>query len=83
MLCPEHQRLEKENAEAGASFDSANERLRTRIGISPKEEFVSLSRAVNETWEALMHARIALDRHLREHGCENADGVVPKTETTS
>ena len=42
------------------------------MGISPKEEFVSLTRAVNESWTALMRARIALDSHVRDHGCEGA-----------
>lgn len=72
MVCAERKRLEQEHREAGACFDKANERLRSRMGISPKEEFLSLTRVVNESWTALMRARIALDSHVRDHGCEGA-----------
>ena len=72
MSCTERERLEKEHAEAAARFDSANEQLRARIGISPKKEFVSLSHALDESWHALMRARTVLDHHIREHECESA-----------
>ncbi|MGB6943364.1 MAG: hypothetical protein WBE37_13265, partial [Bryobacteraceae bacterium] len=72
MVCTERERLEEQHTKAGAAFAWANDRLRARIGICPKEEFVSLSNAVNEAWEALMRARTALDSHVRAHGCESA-----------
>ena len=72
MSCTERDRLEKEHAEAAARFDSANEQLRARIGICPKHEFVSLGRALDESWHALTRARTGLDRHIREHRCERA-----------
>jgi hypothetical protein len=70
MPCEERDRLEEEHAEARARFDSARERLQARIRICPKNEFTSLSNIVGKGLEDLMRARIALDHHVREHGCE-------------
>jgi len=72
MACEERARLEKEHAEAGDEFDAARQRLRARIGVCPKDEFHSLDRALKDAWVKLLQARIALDRHIRDHGCEKA-----------
>jgi hypothetical protein len=71
MFCTERERLEKDHADAVATFDLANEQLRARIGICPKDEFVSLSRTLDECWQALTRGRALLDRHIREHRCES------------
>ena len=72
MACLERDRLEKEHGEAGAKFDAARRRLQDRIGTSKKEEFESLNRAFDQSWQALARARIALDVHVRTHGCAAA-----------
>jgi MEDS: MEthanogen/methylotroph, DcmR Sensory domain len=72
MACLERNRLEREHAEAGGKFDAARQRLQARIGTSKKEEFESLNRAVDQSWQVLARARIALDLHVRAHGCEAA-----------
>jgi hypothetical protein len=72
MACLERDRLEREHSEAGAKFDAARQRLQARIGTSIKEEFESLNRAIEQSWQVLVQARIALDLHVRAHGCEAA-----------
>jgi hypothetical protein len=67
--CDERNHREKEHAQAGAEFDVSRKNLQARIGISSKEEFLSLSRKIDQSWAALVRARIALDQHIREHGC--------------
>ena len=69
MACLERDRLEREHVEAGAKFDAARQRLQDRIGTSKKEEFESLNRTFDQSWQVLARARIALDLHVREHGC--------------
>jgi hypothetical protein len=69
MSCQERERMEREHLEAEAAFYAAQQRLRNRIGISPKEEFVALSDAVDQAWKRWLDARGALDQHIRNHGC--------------
>ena|ERR1700680_117925 len=71
MPCEEKLRLERERREARAGFVAADENLRNKIGVSAKEEFLSLNRVVEEAWGRLQRARHALDQHIREHGCED------------
>jgi len=73
MRCDERTQLENEHGEAGLAFDAAREVLQERIGISPKEDFISLSRAVDTTWDAVNRTRVALDEHIREHNCQKAE----------
>lgn len=70
MVCEERTRLERAHVKAEAAFEAAQERLRNRIGVSPKEEFSRLSEAVDQAWSKLIQARSALDLHIREHHCE-------------
>jgi hypothetical protein len=71
MGCEDRARLEKEHTEAGLAFDAARRVLQEKIGISPHEEFISLSRAVETTWEQVQRTRTALDEHIRAHNCHN------------
>jgi hypothetical protein len=79
MPCQKCERLEREHAEARARFDAAGELLDGRIAISLKDEFVALSSALDQSWEDLVGARVALDRHVREHGSRVAHGSVQPT----
>jgi hypothetical protein len=78
MDCEERARLEKQHAESGAAFDAARQRLQSRIGVSLKNEFLSLDRTADEAWSNLQKVRKALDQHIREHRCE-LDGVAART----
>jgi hypothetical protein len=69
MSCQERERMEREHDEAEAAFYAAQQQLRNRIGVSPKEEFVALSDAVDQAWKRLLDARGALDQHIRNHVC--------------
>ena len=75
MPCQERERLEKEHAEAGTAFDGADEGLQAKVGISSRSEYQRLQQAVEVAWGHLTSARGALDRHIREHGCERANGA--------
>lgn len=66
----ERNHREKEHAQAGAEFDASRENLQARIGTCSEDEFLSLSRKVEQGWAALVRARVALDEHIREHGCQ-------------
>jgi hypothetical protein len=70
MSCQERDLLQKEHAEAGAAFDAARKALQSRIGVSPRNEFLALDQAAERAWANLQHAHQALDEHLREHGCD-------------
>lgn len=67
--CEVRIRLEKKHAEAGAALDAARKLLQKKRGTTSKEEFSSLSRAVEQGWTNVQRARRALDKHVREHGC--------------
>lgn len=72
MECEERVRLDREHSEAGLAFQAARKVLVDKVGICPKEEYISLNRAVDTTWEAVQRARGALDDHIRSHGCHKA-----------
>jgi hypothetical protein len=75
MPCEKCDRLEREHAQARARFDVTGELLEGRTKICPKDESVALSRALDQSWKELVGARVAVDRHLREHGGKAARGV--------
>jgi hypothetical protein len=70
--CQERNLLSKEHVEAGIAFDDARQALQARIGVSSREEFLTLDQAAERAWASLQHARQALDNHIRNHGCEKA-----------
>lgn len=62
--------MQCEHAAAEAAFDLARLRVSSRIGTSPKEEYESLLRAADLSWQGVQRAREALDLHIRKHDCE-------------
>ena len=76
MECGERARLEKSHNDAEEAFDAARKIVGEKIGVTTREEFVALTRAVDATWHALKSARFALDEHIRTHGYR--DGNVQK-----
>jgi len=69
MQCARRVRLEQQHDRAGARFDDARQRLRERMGVCPKDEFVRLSDDMDRAWIALDQAQMALDEHIRTHSC--------------
>ena len=67
--CDERMRLLNDHEEAAGAFDDAHHRLESNIGISSKDVFLALDRAVEQAWDTLQKARKALDAHIRQHGC--------------
>jgi hypothetical protein len=74
LECEERMRLEQGHERAGAALESARALVRSRIGVSPLEEFQSVDRAADEAWAVLQRANLRLDRHIWEHGCKR-DGM--------
>ena len=73
MVFGERARLEKLHNDAEEAFDAARKVLREKIGVTTREEFVALTRAVDITWHALESSRFALDEHIRTHGCRDGN----------
>jgi hypothetical protein len=76
MVCGERARLEKLHNDAEEAFDAARKTVTEKIGITTREEFAALTRAVDTTWHTLESARFALDEHIRAHGYR--DGNIQK-----
>ncbi len=75
MPCPERAKLEKDHDDARASVETVGTLLRSRVGVSQKEEYDRLSRAADEAWNKLSQARGRLDRHIGEHGCQSENSA--------
>jgi hypothetical protein len=70
MPCDERARLHSELSEARARHKVARQTLDSKIGVSSRDEFLSLSEAIDHTSTALDRAQYMLDRHTEEHGCQ-------------
>lgn len=70
MVCEEQARLVRQLIEAKTRYQAAREALENRIGVSPREEFLRLSNAIDEAWVEVERAQYLLDQHTKEHGCE-------------
>ena len=73
MECDEGARLEKLHNDAEEAFDAARKIVGEKIGVTTREEFVALTRAVDATWHALKSARFAIDEHIRVCGCRDGN----------
>lgn len=73
--CNQRGRLERRHERAAKAFEAARTAIRTRVGKSPKEEYLLLDRAADQAWDRLVRARRALDNHIGKHGC----GIVEKS----
>ena len=69
MQCPQRLRLERKHQEASATYASAAQKLRERVAVCPKEEYMRLSASVEAAWTALEQVLGELDRHVEEHCC--------------
>src|SRR5690242_14187666 len=69
MSCVRRTRLEQKYAQASATCDGIRQRLRDRMGVCPKSEFLALSDELDRATEVLDHARVALRVHVRQHCC--------------
>ena len=69
MSCEEKARLVRLYNVATVGFSAAVKELNRRIGTSPKEEYERLTRISNEARVQSEQARLALERHIADHGC--------------
>jgi hypothetical protein len=72
MGCQERARLDQEHSQAEARYEAARATLDSKVGITSRDEFLRLTHAIDEAWVALERARYLLDRHVKEHGCEQS-----------
>jgi hypothetical protein len=75
MSCVRRTRLEQKYVQASATCDGIRQRLRERIGICPKSEFLALSDDLDRATEVLYHARRAFESHIRQHCCLSKTSV--------
>ena len=73
--CATRVALQQEHDQANAIFDETRKRLHQRIGVCPKEEFLSLNNTLDRSWKALQRARAELDTHIRHHSCLTHEAV--------
>lgn len=79
MNCEERARLDKELSEAKTRYQAARETLDSRIGVSPRAEFLRLTSAIDEAWVEVERAQYLLDQHTKEHGCETSGECVAES----
>lgn len=72
MDCEERARLEKQLSESKTRYEEARQALHGKIGVSTREEFLQLSKAIQEASDALQRSNDLLEQHAREHDCESA-----------
>jgi hypothetical protein len=77
-ICGEKARLENNLNIAEDAFNTARTELRQKVGKLSKTEFLSLDRAVDETWARLQNAMREFATHIRAHGC----GAIKKAPPT-
>ena len=75
MSCARREYLERKTDQAGMKLDLARQRLRERIGICTKEEFLTLSDDLDRASELLDSTTQALDNHIRRHCCLTHDSA--------
>jgi hypothetical protein len=82
-ICSERSKLEAEHESAGKRVDEARRLLDLKIGVTSQSEFKALDNAADEVWKRAQAARLALDEHIREHGCEAFNVVtLPSTKSS-
>ena len=69
MGCPRRSRLEKNRDQASARVAAIRQRLRERISLCPKQEFLMLTDDLDRASEAVDQAQAVLDAHIRVHCC--------------
>lgn len=69
MDCKEKARLVVDYEAKTARFSRAVTVLQSKMATSPKEEYYRLQRLVDKARVESEGARLALERHISEHGC--------------
>jgi hypothetical protein len=69
MGCLDKERIVSEYEIATARFADAVHELKQNIGTSERSEYDRLLREANEHRIKSEEARLALERHLTQHGC--------------
>jgi hypothetical protein len=75
-MCERHDQLLAVYRRAVRSFGISLDALQAAIAISPKDiggiqEYVEQARGISE------QARINLEKHIHEHGCQHQDSMQP------
>ena len=67
--CTEKARLLRERKETTEAFRKILSLLNLSVGTASNEEFLLIKRTANEQDPKSEQASLALEKHIREHGC--------------
>jgi len=70
MQCFDRATLNERYSDASAIFEAASESLHKKRAVLSRQEYDALRNEVYRASEVMQIARAALNRHIREHGCE-------------
>ena len=69
-MCPVKERLIQKYNDATKNYSRALNTLRAKMGTSSKPQYQQMLQESEEARERSEQARLALQRHVSEHGCD-------------
>jgi len=69
MQCDRRAQLEKNYQDARAAFATATASFERKMAIRPREEYLSIRSAMEQSWATLEQAESALSLHTQQHCC--------------
>jgi hypothetical protein len=75
--CEERDLLRRNYDAAAEAFAAVEALIRERVGRIDRDEFVNVDRRSEDAGNTLQSVRLALETHVREHGC----GMDPELKT--
>ena len=68
-ICAEKERLHRDYSVAVSDYQRAFAVMSERVGMLKKGEYENIRSYIEKAREKSEDARLALDRHIAEHGC--------------
>lgn len=69
-MCEKHAALLQAYQKAVSQLSTALEALQAAMATAPQQEYTCMRNYVDQSRVSAERARLDLERHLREHGCE-------------
>lgn len=82
-MCEEVITLLREYRRATETYAESVRQLSNKIGIVPKREYTILREVAESTRQRSMRARLKLEKHLCQHGCDSVESVLPLVKHAS
>jgi RNase P subunit RPR2 len=70
-MCEKHAALLQVYQKAVSQMSTALDALQAAIATAPREEYARMRRYVEQSRIAAKRARLDLEKHVREHGCND------------